>query len=496
MPYKISLEKLNDVFFRVNTEQFILAEMSEYFTFKVPGAQFHPKVKARQWDGRMRLLNRLNNTIYVGLIDRIKEFAEERGYPLEHNLPTDAPIDESIVNKWIESLNLPFVPHDYQRDAFLMGIQNKRLLIISPTASGKTLIAYLLTRWFLQLEHYKVNTKKALIIVPTLNLVAQGYKDFLKYAKNDSSFTEKHIHTIYSGQEKETTAPIIISTWQSLHRLPQSFFNQFDFVLVDEAQNVQANSLKNILTKCINVSWRFGTTGTLQGAKCHEMVISGLTGPIYRATTSKELMDEGKLATLKINCIVLKHNEANCKKIKKFQYAEEMAFIISEHQRNKFIRNLAVSMKGNSLVLFQYIAHGKRLFEDIKQKCEKECPARKIFLVYGGTDMEDRENVRSITENEKDSITVASVGVFSAGADMPNLESVIFASPSKSRIRTLQSIGRGLRVGKTGKCSLYDMVDDLCHKRHKNFATKHFLERVAIYDSEQFIYNIYSIDLK
>ena len=487
----IRLTQIDQVFFRVEAEPSILAEMSDTFTFKVPNAHFMPAYKNKMWDGNIRMLNRINNTIYCGLIKHIEKFAADSEYEIEYNWLT-AKIDDNDLKEYIQSLQLPFEVRDYQFNCVKRGLEHRRALFVSPTASGKSLILYLLTKHFIDKD-----SRKALIIVPTLNLISQMTTDFITYSKKYDEEreikTESLIHQIYSGQDKTTNKQIIIATWQSLHRLPPIFFQQFGFVLVDECHMAKANSIKNILTKCVSANWRFGTTGTLNGAKADSMLIEGLTGPMYQATTTKQLMDTNKLAKLKINCIVLKHTEEDCRAVRKLQYADEIGMIISNEKRNRFIRNLTISQKGNTLVLFQYVAkHGKLLHEMISQKLNS---SRKVFFIYGGTEMEDREKVREITEQESDAIIVASVGTFSQGVNIKNLDNIIFASPSKSRIRVLQSIGRVLRIGRSDKATLYDIVDDMQYKKHRNFVLKHFIERAKIYDAEDFEYNIYQIPL-
>ena len=493
MTFNIKLIKINEVFYKVETsEKSILAELSDYFKFKIPNSQFHPLVKRRAWDGFIRLFDRTNNLIYCGLINHIREFCKLRCYKLDYEENKNL-INENIILEFIEKLNLPFLLYDYQIQTLIHGINNKRALILSPTSSGKTSIIYTIIRYFVS-----VNDTKVLLIVPVLNLIEQGFKDFETYSKNDSSFEVKYnVHKIFSGQDKHTDKQIIISSWQSLYKLPKEYFDQFGMVICDESHLLKSDSLKNILEKCTKAEYRFGTTGTLDGSKCNSMVIEGLTGPIFKTITTKNLMDQKKLANLSIQCIILKHKEENCKRIKKLKYPEEIDFIISEEKRNRFIRNLAISQKGNSLVLFQYVKkHGIPLYKAIQKKLQDSGDLnRKVFYVSGITKMEDRELIRNITEQEENAIIVASGAVFSTGVNIKNLESIIFASPSKSRIRTLQSIGRVLRVSRSDKATLYDIVDDLSYKKHKNFSLKHFLERANIYDSEQFDYEIYQIDL-
>jgi superfamily II DNA or RNA helicase len=171
-----------------------------------------------------------------------------------------------------------------------------------------------------------------------------------------------------------------------------------------------------------------------------------------------------------------------------------MDYIVQNPARNEFIRNLALSLNGNTLILFQFVEkHGKDLYTIIKDSVKD----RHVFFVFGGTDVEVRESVRAITEKERDAIIVASYGTFSTGVNIRNLHNIIFASPSKSRIRNLQSIGRGLRKGDNKEeAVLFDIADDFRIGKFVNYTLKHFIERVKIYDDEKFNYKFYNIELK
>jgi superfamily II DNA or RNA helicase len=137
--------------------------------------------------------------------------------------------------------------------------------------------------------------------------------------------------------------------------------------------------------------------------------------------------------------------------------------------------------------------HGRIIYDLIKEKAKDE---RKIFFVYGGTETTDREDIRGIVENETDAIIVASYGTFSTGINITNLHNVIFASPSKSRVRNLQSIGRGLRKNESKEiATLYDIADDFSYKSYKNYTLKHFVERIKLYNEEQFEYTIITVPI-
>ena len=486
----ILITKVNEAYVKVHCERHIAQELSEYFTFSVPGHQFTPAFRNRIWDGKIRLLDLRNNQITHGLISYIEEFCKERDYTFEYGEPrADLTEDFSVylAKKFIEQLNLKLEVRDYQIDAFVHAIRNKRAVLLSPTASGKSLIIYLLVRQFLDYR-----CKKGLIIVPTTSLVEQLYSDFADYGWN----VAEHTHRIYQGKDKVTDLPLTISTWQSLYKLPKEYFEQFDFIIGDEAHLFKAQSLTTIMSSCTNAGYRIGLTGTLDGTKTHKLVLEGLFGPVEQVTTTRKLIDSGKVADFEIKCLVLKHDDAICKEMKGKEYKDEIEYLVLNESRNKFIKNLALSLGTNTLILYQYVdKHGKILYDLITGA--KNIKDRKVFFIHGGVDAEMREEVRRITEDEKDAIIVASYGTFSTGINIKNLHNIIFASPSKSRVRNLQSIGRGLRQSEgKDKATLYDIADDLRVGKHMNFTLRHFVERVKIYNDEKFDYKLYKIGLK
>jgi len=480
---KITVSKVDEVYAKIHCEKGEAMELSEYFTFYVPGYKFMPAFRNKIWDGRIRLFNSQNHYIYYGLIPYIEKFCEERGYGFECDDSIDVAeefsIDEAMA--FIDTLGLPFEPRDYQVKAFVYAVRNKRNMLLSPTASGKSLIIYLITRYL---------NGRTLIIVPTISLVAQLYKDFKDYGFD----SEQHVHQIFAGVSKYTDKSIVISTWQSIYKLPKEWFNQFDVVIGDEAHLFKAKSLTSIMTNLTDCAYRYGLTGTLDGTQTHRLVLEGLFGRVKKVTTTKELIDTGKLAKFKIKALILKHAEDVCKQSKNYKYQEEIEYLVGSVARNRFIRNLAISLKGNTLILYQLVEkHGKPLYGMIKDVSEE----RPLFFVHGKVGVDEREQVREITEQENNAIIVASYGTFSTGINIRNLHNVVFASPSKSKIRTLQSIGRGLRLGDNKEeATLFDIADDMTHKSRKNFTLDHFMERMKIYNEEKFDYKIYTINLK
>ena len=480
------LHKKNEAFIQFECDRNVAQELSDYFTFYVPGYQFVPAYKSRLWDGKIRLADLRSFSIYHGLVPYIEKFCKERDYTLEIDSDVSTTENFSAIEAadFVKSLKLPHEIRDYQLKSFIHAIRNRRILLLSPTASGKSLILYCIIR-YLQQEH-----KKGLLIVPTTSLVEQMYSDFASYGYD----SEEYCHRQYAGKDKHTKKFLTITTWQSIYKNEAEYFEQFDFVLGDEAHQFKAKSLTTILSGCTAAKYRIGTTGTLDGTQTHRLVLEGLFGPVYKATSTAELIEKKQLAEFNIKCLILKYSDVICKECKSWDYNQELEYIVMNKARNDFIRNLVLSLKGNSLVLFQFVEkHGKHLYENIKEHANK----RKVFFVFGGTDVEIRESIRAITEKENDAIIVASYGTFSTGVNIRNLHNVIFASPSKSRIRNLQSIGRGLRLGDNKEAAtLFDIADDFRIGKFTNYTLKHFVERVKIYDEEKFNYKFYNIELK
>ena len=279
--------------------------------------------------------------------------------------------------------------------------------------------------------------------------------------------------------------------------MSKKYFEEFDVIIGDEAHLYKSKSLTGIMAKPTNAAHKIGTTGTLYGTQTHKLVLEGLFGPVYQVTTTKKLIDKKKLSPFSITCLILKYEAEIRKQVSGMDYREEIKFLIENESRNRYIKNLVLGLNGNSLLLFQLVEnHGKVLYDLIKKEVAG-VSNRKTFFVYGGTDANTREQVRAIVENERDAIIVASYGVFSTGVNIRNLNNIIFASPSKSRIRNLQSIGRGLRLSENKEETvLYDISDDLTWNDHRNYTINHFAERIKIYNEEQFEYKMFSIGIR
>ena len=463
------------------------AELSDFFTFEVPGFKFMPMYRNRMWDGKIRLFSPATGEIYVGLLPYIKEFCKnnEIRYTIEEEVEETRTVARSVVQGFIRSLRPSskgkrLKIRDYQIDAVHHALSRNRALLVSPTASGKSLVIYTLVRY------YHMMGLKTLILVPTTSLVEQMYTDFQDYGWSPGTYCQK----IYQGHDRKVTKDVVISTWQSIYKMPKKYFEQFGCVIGDEAHFFKAKSLTGIMTKLHQCKYRFGLTGTLDGTQTHRLVLEGLFGAVENVTTTKELMDKKTLANLRIKCIVLKHPSIR----ERMTYAEELQYLVANEKRNNFISDLLLHLNGNTLCLFQLVEkHGKILYNQVNDAAKD----RKVFFVYGKTGADTREDIRSIVENEKDAIIIASYGTFSTGINIRNLHNIVFSSPSKSKIRVLQSIGRGLRRSSNKMGILvFDIADDISYKDRRNYTLSHFTERINIYNEEQFNYEISKVNLK
>lgn len=503
IPHKetIVVKKLNDVYMTISCSQHIEKEISDYFTYYEENYKFDPRYKKGYWDGKLKLFDKRGNKLFIGLLPSVVTFANQFNYDLsiDQKLNNFTKIELEKVYEFMDEKIQPYIkdkygtlvsPYDYQYNALHKAIEHKRCLLKCPTGSGKSLIAYSIIRFLQQ----RKNCKKILLIVPTTSLVEQMYSDFVQYSTENGWDVEKNCHRIHQMYDKHSDKQVFISTWQSIFEMPKDYFKQFNGVVVDECHGAPADSIQGIMKKLEDCPYRIGMTGTLRDTKTSLLVLQGLFGKIFTMETTRNLIDRGILSDIEINMLELSYDKSECKTVSTMKYKDELDYICQHTKRNLFIKNLALNLKGNTLVLFQYVENHGELLRNL---IETDASAtRKVFFVYGGTPTTQREEIRHIVENETDAIIIASYGTFSTGTNIRNIINIIYASPSKSKIRILQSIGRGLRLAlnKTGMI-LFDIVDDFEYDGRNNYVLEHSLVRLKYYEDEQFGFKIHPIKL-
>lgn len=512
----IHITPLDAVYVKVMTQagSSIPDELYERFTFEVSGAKYHPKVKQRLWDGKIHLFDKRSNRIYHGLLDSVISFCVDNGHTysldesiLEHGINSPKDITDFIDALKLSSNGNPLTMRKYQRDAVIDALMGVRGVFVSPTASGKSAVIYSIVMFLT-----KILDLRGLVIVPSTSLVEQMRGDFIDYAgMNDGLDLDADTHVIYSGKDKNIEKPITISTWQSLYRLNEEWFDRFDFVIGDECHKFKANQLRGIMERCRNAKYRFGFTGTLDGSPTNKLVLEGLFGKVNTVTSYSEMMKNSQIPDVAIKCIILKHEsypkfrkEHLAERRKKHlgsesgqeKYFSEIEFIVTDEKRNRFIKTVAVSHKHNILLLVNRVDHAKALFEMVKS--DPKMAGRNAYLMIGETKTSKREEMRASVENDDNAVIIGTYGVLSTGVNIRNLHYVVFASPSgKSRITALQSLGRALRLHKSkNKVILYDITDDLrTTKSSKSYVLNHVKERIQTYAQEHLDYEIVNIDI-
>lgn len=485
----------NESFVKFDCSDSLTRELSEEFSFRIPNYRFDPRVKSGVWDGIIKLINNRYKTIPKGLLNEVWEWSKLNNYEMSfdddlwkiYNKKLHYIKGKYSLSRYEREESVDLIPRDYQEEAVELGLSKKRCLILSPTASGKSLVIYLMMR-----ELQENIQDKILIVVPTIGLVDQMVSDFTEYSSRDQDWDSSCIHKIVGGEKKNTEKQIIVSTWQSIYALGEEYFSQFGAIMVDEVHTFEAKSGSSIMNSCVNAEWRIGLTGTLADSKIHEMSLVSMFGPIFTMTTTKELIDRGEVSPLEINALVIRYSNNIPKE--RLSYQNESKWIIENLDRDLVFNSLCkkISIKENCLILVNNISHAKRLYGTLSKLEE-----RSVFLVYGGTKRDDREYVRKLVDGKTGCIIVAIYKVFQAGVNIKNLHHIILGFPTKSQVRLLQSIGRGLRLSKDkDKCVVWDFVDDIRGgKKTKNYSIIHFEERYKIYMNQEFSVSIKEISI-
>jgi superfamily II DNA or RNA helicase len=492
----IVVTKYNESFVRVQCDPDIAREISDTYTFEVPGAKFMPAYKMGRFDGKIRIFNLGARTLPYGLVTELKSFAGSRNYSIEIDIPehTDVGLTYKDIQDFAGTLGIekripPIEVRDYQINGAYQALKNKRAILHAATGAGKSLVLFIICRYIIDELQMRV-----LIVVPTISLTSQMKSDFADYASGTDWSADDNVHCITAGVDKNIKKPITVSTFQSIYKMPSEWLNQFGAMIGDEGHKIVAKTITGIYERATQVEYKLACTGTLHDMKCNLLVMKGITGEVYEIATTATLIENKQLVPLTIKAIILNHPEEVAKAMKKVDYDTEIKYIVSNSKRNNFVAKLASQCKGTTLVLFRFVdLQGTALYSMV---CDK-APTRNVRYIDGTVTGIARESIRKDANIGEDDIIVASYATFSTGINLPAIENIIFAHPAKSAITIIQSIGRGLRL-KEGKdkCVLYDISDNMTFGKKANISYRHLGDRLGTYTRDGFTYSIINVNFK
>lgn len=493
---EIEIEKINESYSRICSygDSDVLFDLQSYFTVEIEGAKFNPKFRQMGWDGRKAFFNARKGVICNGLIPSTKKWCADNGVKLTFSNFPDVPSMDMVefveANKEILGKS-GYVPRDYQEKAVFEALDKRHGILECCTSSGKSLMIYLIIRHLL-----RRGLKHVLLCVPNVSLVNQMYSDFKDYGWED---IEDHCETLFAGEEPTFEKPVLISTWQSLQSKETTFFDMFTGVIYDECHSSKAVVVNKILKACENSIWRIGTTGTLPTSRADLLTIASVLGSVLFRITSKELIDRGYLTRMVVAGLFVKYPFEFTKRIRGADYVNEVKEFEECDARQRAIETILRHTKPehNLLVLVNHIEHLEKVVKYIRDKF----PDRTVETIDGKVGAKRREEIRRSAENMEGLVIVATYGTCSTGINIRKLHGIVLYSNSKSKIRVLQSLGRGLRKHDTkDKVVLYDVVDDCRYTKRtgtifQNRVFEHWLERRKFYEQEGYPITTLEIDV-
>lgn len=514
---KVVITKINESYLKIDCEKDVAHNIGSYFTFYADNHRFHPKVKAGIWDGKIRLFNLRDKTFPIGLYNKLIDFCESYDYEIVTTNAIFEPnnITQDDIQTLCKDLKITDIqPRDYQIQMVCTAINENKIVGISPTSSGKSFIIFMFAN-LIRLMHEKSHV---LIVVPSLSLVSQMQFDFLDYGKNVFGY-DRMIEVSTEGLSSKPKRPFVITTWQMLSvmsREDAQIFNDylahFKGVVVDECHGASAKEIQNLVTCCLNATYKMGMTGTMHESKVSNTQINGLFGDKYQFTTTQEMIAEGYAPPLEIKGVILNYTDVDKKAYSeilqkmsnrpqkmdgKERYNFEMDYLRTHKERFRFVVKLVnkiTKSNENTLVLFRDIKgeYGKKIYKALKEHF-----GRDVVYIDGSVKGTEREMERRATEQAEGKIIVASLGVFSTGISIKRLHNLVIAEPIKSKVKVIQSLGRTLRVHETKDVAVvYDIGDNLDYGKWKGYSLKHFMSRIDAYDSEGHPYSAVEYNLK
>ena len=503
-------------------------QLAELFRFDTHQAIFKENDDFAKWDGVYRLYDPDKNkrNLYTGLFSRLEKFAEENGYTILRNrarevrtknkYPVGAtmeslrdyedfygedihkkPIDDEEkfratmetweVNPEINKLfdrSAPFYSRtkaqQHEITAIINALNRRRAVLWFKSENNKHLVMCFL------LQRYIQSKKTCLFMVSNKMVVDRLYEgfreSFSKEGEASTFYIGEHIQKLYTGLSKEVSNRVILANWESVKNQPSKWFDQFSVVIVDEINKFHSRSLISLMEKITKTKTRIGIMDSTENLKIHRLVFEGLFGPVeevWDKTNSIEYQSD-----LKVTCLRLNYPNAIKEARKGNEQHEEVKFLQQYDERNRYIRNLACTLEGNTLVLVMNTDHGNILHNLIREKLQQDGLKKDVFMSVGQIGKEDEKSILLNIKESNEWIIIASYRRIDVGFMIHSLDNVVMASPYKNDIRNLRAIGSGL-TSRNATCNLYDFMDDLRIGEWENHLIKQADKRMTIYEEEK-----------
>lgn len=469
----------NQVYLRVESELKVEKRLAKFFSFPTEQAKF--RRYNSEWDGVWRLYYGSDRKLLAGLYPRLQEFANKHKHEIEKhypegkggnifatNFPPATKINKEEFREWLDGLQCESSkPKEHEATA-ISNVLRRNRAIVRFSGGSKHPVLYYLLQWFLK------EGKKCLLVAWDTGTVKRLYE----------RFESEHVQKLYNRLTKNVKKPILIASWQSIYRQPEEWFERFDAVIVDEIDKFPAKSsgprtvtidryktatintpqLQTLMEKITEADYRIGVTESNREPKIHNMLLQGLFG------TVEEVRDEAAAeeyqSSLHVTRIEFNYPKDIRRQAKNRTREQEIQFLEQYERRNRYIRNLACALDGNTLVIVKKLSHGKLLHRLIHEKLEQERLKREVCM-----------NSESTGDGW---IIIATYQKIHYGLHVDCLDNVILSHPYKNDIRGLKSIGGNL-VARNDTCNLYDIVDDLRLENWENHLMKEAKRRVEVY---------------
>ena len=460
MDYKVQLLLANNFKIKIKSNHNdYLADMKEEFAIHVPNYFFMGKYKAGMWDGKVHFITEAGFLPYGLLLDFMR--THKKLYPRLPLVP-----DESVKNLFkgvplTPKYDLKYTPRPYQKESIETTLRFTKGIIRSATASGKSLVISYIIKTLLENSDI-TNVKNGLIVVPSTSLVEQFREDMIDYG-----ISGEMIGKVYA-KYKQWEKPIVISTWQTL-RNNLDILEMYGCIIGDECHQNKAHELKKIFSKT-KAQYRLGFTGTLPTHITDLYNVKSYLGPVLKEYPSGLLAEQGYIAKCKVKIHRLKYP-----KLQNNTYMGIKDEVFNDRERLELVGNIVNDIDDNVLLLVTYKAEGEKLKKMLNRRTKRE-----IMFLSGDDSTNTREEWRQKMMKENNIALIATYGIFQQGINIPNLKHAVFSSPSKSKIRVLQSVGRTLRAHNEETAYIYDIIDEC------KFLSKHGEARLNYYENEGF----------